>query len=75
MIQKMIIDYLFNDEMKGKIIAELNKNVDIPIIGEKTEAKILYAVLDSIEEVLKKVNKMIKEERESNRLKRREWMI
>lgn len=54
MIQKMIIDYLFNDEMKGKIIAELNKNVDIPIIGEKTEAKILDAVWDSIEEVLKK---------------------
>lgn len=50
----MIIDYLFNDEMKGKIIAELNKNVDIPIIGEKTEAKILDAVWDSIEEVLKK---------------------
>ena len=54
MIQKMIIDYLFNDEMKGKIIAELNKNVDIPIIGEKTEAKILDAVWESIEEVLKK---------------------
>ena len=54
MIQKMIIDYLFNDEMKGKIITELNKNVDIPIIGEKTEAKILDAVWDSIEEVLKK---------------------
>jgi len=54
MLQKMIVDYLFNDEMKNKIITELNKNVDIPIIGEKTEAKILDAIWDSIEEVLKK---------------------
>jgi len=54
MIQKMITDYLFNDEMKAKIVAELNKNIDIPIIGEKTEAKILDAIWDSIEEVLKK---------------------
>ena len=54
MIQKMITDYLFNDEMKAKIVSELNKNIDIPIIGEKTEAKILDAIWDSIEEVLKK---------------------
>ena len=52
-IKKLICDYLFNDEMKSKIILALNDNIDIPIIGEKTEAKILEAVYSSIEEVIK----------------------
>ena len=36
MIQDMIMKYLFNDENKDKIIYELNKNVNIPIINEDT---------------------------------------
>ena len=51
----MIVDYIFNDEMKDKIIKELNENVDIPIISEKTEEKILSAIYDSVEEVVKEV--------------------
>lgn len=54
MIQKMIIEYLFNDEMKAKLCKALNDNVDIPIIGEKTEAKIIDALWDVVEEVFKK---------------------
>ena len=50
----MIVDYIFNDEMKDKIVKELNDNVNIPIISEKTEGKILAAIYDSIEEVIKK---------------------
>ena len=50
----MIVDYIFNDEMKDKIVKELNENINIPIIGEKTEAKILDAIYDSVEEVVKK---------------------
>ena len=42
-----------NDEMKGKIIKALNDNVDIPIISEKTEEKILVAIYDSVEEIVK----------------------
>jgi hypothetical protein len=53
MIQKMIVDYLFNEENKKKLIEEMNKAIDIPFIGEKTEAKVLDAVWDSVEEVLK----------------------
>ena len=49
----MIVDYLFNEENKKKLIDEMNKAVDIPFIGEKTEEKILDAVWDSVEEVLK----------------------
>ena len=53
-IKQMIVDYIFNDEMKDKICKELNDNVDIPFLSEKTEGKILDAVYDSVEEVIKK---------------------
>jgi hypothetical protein len=53
-IKHVIVDYIFNDEMKDKIVRELNENVNIPIISEKTEAKILEAIYDSVEEVIKK---------------------
>ena len=53
MIQNMLIEYLFNEETKAKIIAGLNESIDIPIIGEKTEAKILDAVYSVIENVMK----------------------
>tara|TARA_R100001082_G_C4366050_1_gene161989 strand:+ start:2038 stop:2226 length:189 start_codon:yes stop_codon:yes gene_type:complete len=51
---KIVAGYLFNDEMKAKLIVKMNENVDIPFISEKTEAKILDAVWDSVEEVVKK---------------------
>jgi len=50
---KIVAGYIFNDEMKAKLIAKMNENVDIPFISEKTEAKILDAVWDSVEEVVK----------------------
>ena len=52
---KMVSEYIFSDETKQKVITALNENVDIPIIGEKTEAKILEAIWNTMEEVFKKV--------------------
>tara|TARA_R100001594_G_scaffold91610_1_gene125860 strand:- start:291 stop:470 length:180 start_codon:yes stop_codon:yes gene_type:complete len=52
-LKQMIADYVFNDEMKEKIIKKLNDNVDVPLISEKTEEKILTAIYDSVEEVVK----------------------
>lgn len=52
-IKQIIAAHIFNDEMKKKIVTALNKNVDIPIISEKTEEKILSAIYDSVEEVIK----------------------
>ncbi len=52
-LKEMVVDYIFNDEMKDKIITKLNDNVDIPIISEKTEEKIITAIYDSVEEVVK----------------------
>tara|TARA_Y100000296_G_C5042764_1_gene190733 strand:- start:457 stop:639 length:183 start_codon:yes stop_codon:yes gene_type:complete len=56
-INDVIAGYLFNPEMKAKILKGLNDSVDIPIIGEKTEAKILDAIYSTIEGVLKSVLK------------------
>ena len=55
MMQKMIADYIFDDEMKEKIVKELNENVNIPIINEKTEGKIIEAIYESVEAVVKGV--------------------
>ena len=50
---KIVAGYIFNDEMKEKLIKKMNDNVDIPLISEKTEEKILNAIWDSVEEVVK----------------------
>ena len=54
-IQKLIADYLFNPSNKEELLKALNENIDIPVIGEKTEAKILEAIWNTMEEVFKKV--------------------
>ena len=55
MMQKMIADYIFNDEMKDKIVKELNANINIPIINEKTEEKYITAIYETVEAVVKGV--------------------
>lgn len=55
MIHKMIMEYLFNTENKAKIIDELNKNVNIPIINEDTEEKVISAIYNVFEDVMGKV--------------------
>tara|TARA_R110002020_G_scaffold457465_1_gene674371 strand:- start:242 stop:421 length:180 start_codon:yes stop_codon:yes gene_type:complete len=51
----MVSDHLFNDKTKKAIIEGLNERIDIPIINEKTEEKVLSAIYDVVEEVMKKV--------------------
>ena len=57
MLQEMVMKYLFNDENKKKIVDELNKNVNIPIINEDTEEKIISAIYEVFEDVMGKVLK------------------
>ena len=54
-MKELIANYIFNDEMKAKIIKELNDNINIPIINENTEGKIIEAIYESVEAVVKKV--------------------
>ena len=52
-----IIDKIFDDDLQERIVKKLNENIDIPFISEKTEAKVLNAIYDSIEDVVKAVMK------------------
>jgi len=52
-----IIDAIFDDELQKKLVDKLNANIDVPFISEKTEAKYLNAIYDSIEDVVKEVMK------------------
>ena len=51
--KEKIVDAIFDEELKGKIVKKLNDNIDIPFISEKTEEKYLIAIYDSVEEVVK----------------------
>ena len=53
-MKELIAQYLFNDEMKAKIVKELNDNVNIPILNESTEEKIFEAIYESVEAIVKK---------------------
>ena len=55
MINKMIMEYLFNEDNKAKIIEELNKSVNIPIINEDTEEKVITALYNVFQDVMGKV--------------------
>ena len=51
--KESLVDSIFDDELQQKVVSALNKNMDIPFISESTEQKILDAVYDSIEDVVK----------------------
>ena len=48
-----IVDEVFNDELQEQVVKALNDSVDIPFLSEKTEAKIMNAVYDTVEGVIK----------------------
>ena len=54
-----IIDKIFDDELQEKLVSKLNENIDIPFISEKTEAKYLNAMWDTVEEILKPIIKKL----------------
>ena len=53
-LQEMMVSHFFSDENKKKMIEKINANVNIPIINEKSEEKIITTIFDIIEDVLKK---------------------
>ena len=52
-MKDLIASYLFNDKMKAKVVKELNDNVNIPILNEKTEEKIFIAIYETVEQCVK----------------------
>jgi hypothetical protein len=51
------LDELKSEEVRKEIVDKWNKDINIPIIGEKTEEKILSALLDSVLAVVEKIMK------------------
>jgi hypothetical protein len=54
-LQEFLEEKVFNDETKAKLVKSLNDAVDIPIISEKTEGKIIDSMISIVFEVFKKV--------------------
>ena len=54
-VAKLIADQMFNDATKEKVVDGLNKNINIPIINEDTEEKIINAIYEVVEDVMKEV--------------------
>ena len=52
-MKELIASYLFNDEMKSKVVKELNDNVNIPILNESTEEKIFIPIYETVEQCVK----------------------
>jgi len=52
-VKNDLVDELFGEELQKEIVEALNKNIDIPFISEKTEAKVMNALYDTVEGILK----------------------
>jgi hypothetical protein len=53
---ELYIQLLDNDDFKKDLIRELNKDIDIPIINEKTERKVLNSIYKVVVSSMKKVD-------------------
>ena len=53
--KNIVIDYIFNDKTKEKVIAKWNKDINIPFLNEKTERKIFESIWESVESVIKAI--------------------
>ena len=52
-LKKMAIEMILNDETKSKVIIQLNKKMNLPMISEETEAELLDALYEALQEALK----------------------
>ena len=56
-LAEVIVGQVFSDINKKKIIEQINKNVNIPMIGEDTEQKVFEALFEVIEQATLQVLK------------------
>ena len=54
-VAKLIADQMLNDSTKAKVVDGWKKNINIPIINEDTEEKIITAIYEVVEDVMKEV--------------------
>jgi len=51
--KETIVNSIFDEELKNKVVKAINDNVDVPFISEATEEKIIDALYSSVEDVVK----------------------
>ena len=51
-LKKLAVEMILNDETKVKIIAQLNKKMNIPMISEETEAELLEGLYEALQEAI-----------------------
>ena len=51
-LKKMAIEMILNDETKVKIITQLNKKINIPMVSEKTEAELMDGLYEALQEAI-----------------------
>jgi hypothetical protein len=56
MVLANVVEMLEQKDFKKKLTKKLNKNIDIPIINEKTEQKILDKVYELIIDTIKNID-------------------
>ena len=52
-----ILEFLEKKDFKKKFLKKLNDNIDIPIINEKTEKKVMDKIYDTVVKAIKNINK------------------
>lgn len=53
-LKKDLVEEVFGDELQKEVVDALNKNIDIPFISEATEEKMMNALYETVEGVIKK---------------------
>jgi len=52
-VKEDLVNEVFGAELQKEIVTALNKNIDIPFISEETEEKMMNALYDTVEGVIK----------------------
>jgi hypothetical protein len=50
--KKIGLELVLNDATKDKIIKSLNKKINLPMVSEKTEAELLDALYEAMQEAI-----------------------
>lgn len=53
-ISNEVFESIFNDQFKTEFITRTNKNINIPIINERTEERYITALYETVIAVIKK---------------------
>ena len=53
-LKKDLVEEVSGDELQKEVVDALNKNIDIPFISEATEEKMMNALYETVEGVIKK---------------------